>query len=180
MRSASESLSRVAAPNPSSPSSPYAQSHSRGVLEWMVVIEPSWPVFIACSMSSVSSPRTSPRTIRSGRIRSALITSSRCLTAPFALDVRRTCFEPHNVVLLHLQFGRVFDRDDALVRRDETGKHIEQRRLTGTSAGPTRRYSARAFTAPFSTSSIGSVNAPKRSRSSASKWGWFQTYESKE
>ena len=25
---------------------------SRGVLAWSVVIEPSWPVFMACSMSS--------------------------------------------------------------------------------------------------------------------------------
>src|SRR5262249_51919288 len=37
-------------------------SASRGVLAWTVVSEPSWPVFIACSMSSASSPRTSPTT----------------------------------------------------------------------------------------------------------------------
>ena len=46
-------------------------SASRGVLAWMVLIEPSWPVFIACSMSSASSPRHSPRMMRSGRMRSA-------------------------------------------------------------------------------------------------------------
>jgi len=50
---------------------------SRGVFEWTVASEPSWPVFIACSMSSASGPRTSPRMMRSGRMRSALRTSER-------------------------------------------------------------------------------------------------------
>ena len=57
-------------------------SASRALLAWTVVRLPSWPVFIACSMSSASSPRTSPTMMRSGRIRRALITSCRCLTAP--------------------------------------------------------------------------------------------------
>ena len=34
-----------------------------------------------------------------------------------AFDVRRARFQPHDVVLLQLQFGRVFDRDDAVVVR---------------------------------------------------------------
>ena len=57
-------------------------SASRGVLAWTVVRLPSWPVFIACSMSSASSLRTSPTMMRSGRIRRALTTSSRARTAP--------------------------------------------------------------------------------------------------
>src|SRR5471032_2132832 len=57
-------------------------SASRAVLAWMVAIDPSWPVFIACSMSSASAPRTSPSMMRSGRIRSALRTSARCVTSP--------------------------------------------------------------------------------------------------
>src|SRR5258707_652602 len=44
--------------------------------------EPSWPVFIACSMSKASSPRTSPSTMRSGRIRRLLMTSCRWRIAP--------------------------------------------------------------------------------------------------
>ena len=52
-------------------------SASRGVLAWSVDSEPSWPVFMACSMSSASPPRTSPTTMRSGRIRSEFRTSSR-------------------------------------------------------------------------------------------------------
>ena len=37
---------------------------------------------MACNISKASSPRTSPTTMRSGRIRKLLITSSRCRTAP--------------------------------------------------------------------------------------------------
>ena len=88
---------------------------SRGVLAWIVVSEPSWPVFIAWSMSSVSGPRHSPMMIRSGRIRRAFLTRSVAVIAPLALDVRRAGFQPHHVVLLQLQFGRVLDRDDAVV-----------------------------------------------------------------
>ncbi len=55
---------------------------SRVLLACIVVIEPSWPVFMAWSMSSVSGPRHSPTTIRSGRIRRLLISSSRMLMRP--------------------------------------------------------------------------------------------------
>ncbi|MNM83227.1 hypothetical protein D3C81_952810 [compost metagenome] len=44
---------------------------------------PSWPVFIACSMSSASAPRTSPTTIRLGRIRSEDRIKSRTVISPF-------------------------------------------------------------------------------------------------
>ena len=69
-------------------------SASRGELAWTVVSEPSWPVFIACSMSSASAPRTSPTMMRSGRMRSELRTSSRIGISPspsrfFGRDSRR-------------------------------------------------------------------------------------------
>ena len=57
-------------------------SASRGLLAWMVVKLPSCPVFMACNMSSASSARTSPMMIRSGRMRSALMTSCRWRTPP--------------------------------------------------------------------------------------------------
>ena len=57
-------------------------SASRGVLAWSVVSEPSWPVFMACSMSTASAPRHSPMMMRSGRMRSALTSSTRCGTSP--------------------------------------------------------------------------------------------------
>jgi hypothetical protein len=55
---------------------------SRALLAWIVVIDPSWPVFMACSMSITSSPRVSPTMMRSGRIRSAFRRQSRWVTAP--------------------------------------------------------------------------------------------------
>ena len=57
-------------------------SESRGELEWTVVMEPSWPVFMACSMSSAAASRTSPMMIRSGRIRSEFRTRSRIAISP--------------------------------------------------------------------------------------------------
>ena len=44
-------------------------SMSRGLLAWPVDIEPSWPVFMAWSMSRASPERHSPTMIRSGRMR---------------------------------------------------------------------------------------------------------------
>ena len=105
---------------------------SRGVLACSVVIEPSWPVFMACSMSSVSAPRHSPMMMRSGRIRRAFRTRSVAVIGALAFDVRRPRFQPHDVLLLQLQFGRVLDRDDALVVRNEARQRVEQRRFTGT------------------------------------------------
>ena len=67
---------------PSAPASRPAAARPRGEFACTVVSEPSWPVFSACSMSSASAPRTSPTTIRSGRIRSALRTSWRIVTSP--------------------------------------------------------------------------------------------------
>ena len=67
---------------PCPPSAPAGQSRRAALLAWMVVIDPSWPVVIACSMSKASSPRTSPTMMRSGRMRSAFLTSSRWRISP--------------------------------------------------------------------------------------------------
>ena len=91
-------------------------SASRGEFAWIVVSEPSWPVFIAWSMSSVSAPRTSPTTMRSGRMRSALRTSSRIRTSPSPSMFGRPRLEPDHVLLLELELGGVLDRDDPLAR----------------------------------------------------------------
>ncbi len=58
------------------------RSASEGELACTVVSEPSCPVLSAWSMSSASAPRTSPTTMRSGRIRSALRTSCLIVTSP--------------------------------------------------------------------------------------------------
>ncbi len=94
-------------------------SASRGELAWTVVIEPSWPVFMACSMSSASSPRHSPTMIRSGRMRSALLTRSRCRISPLPSMLGGPRFQPDDVLLLQLQFGGVFDGDHALLVGNE-------------------------------------------------------------
>ena len=55
---------------------------SRGLLACSVPIEPSWPVFIACSRSNASGPRTSPTMMRSGRMRRQFLTRSRMVISP--------------------------------------------------------------------------------------------------
>ena len=55
---------------------------SAGEFACRVVSEPSWPVFMACSMSAASAPRHSPTTMRSGRWRKALMTRSLMVTSP--------------------------------------------------------------------------------------------------
>src|SRR4051794_9860228 len=73
------------------------RSASAALPAWTVQSEPSWPVASAVSMSSASGPRTSPTTIRSGRIRSAFLTSRRIVTSPRPsrfggrASSRRTC-----------------------------------------------------------------------------------------
>ena len=58
------------------------RSASSGEFAWTVESAPSWPVLSAVSRSSASAPRTSPITIRSGRIRSAFRSRSRIETSP--------------------------------------------------------------------------------------------------
>ena len=68
--------------NPMNTSPSRCESASRALLACTVVIEPSWPVFMACSMSSASPPRTSPMMTRSGRMRRLFLTSARCEISP--------------------------------------------------------------------------------------------------
>ena len=53
---------------------------------------------------------------------------------PFALDIRRASFQTQHMILLHLQFGGVLNRDDPLIGPDEARQRIEQRRFSGTGA----------------------------------------------
>ena len=94
-------------------------SASRGVLACSVVSEPSWPVFIAWSMSSVSPQRHSPTTMRSGRMRRQFFTRSRMVIAPLPSRFGGRRLQLHPVLLRQLQLGRVLDGDDALVVGDE-------------------------------------------------------------
>ncbi len=67
--------------------------------------------------------------IRSGRMRKALLHQVGGGDGALALDIGRAGFQPHDVVLLQLQFGRVFDRHDAVGIGNEAGKRVQQRRL---------------------------------------------------
>ena len=90
------------------------RSASAGEPAWTVRERAVVPGRHRASMSSASPPRTSPTTIRSGRIRSALRTSRRIVTSPRPSSVRRPRLQAHDVRLLQPQLGRVLDRHDAL------------------------------------------------------------------
>ena len=51
-----------------------------------------------------------------------------------SFDVRRPSLKPHYVFLLKLQFGGIFDSDDAVGIRNITGEHVQQRGLTSSSS----------------------------------------------
>ena len=48
-----------------------------------------------------------------------------------AFDIGWPGFQSHNVVLAKLKFGRVFDRDDALIVRNERREHVQHRCFSG-------------------------------------------------
>ena len=50
---------------------------------------------------------------------------------PVSLQVRRPGFKTRDVRLFQLEFGRVFDRDDAFSWIDECRQRVQQRCLTG-------------------------------------------------
>ncbi len=86
MSSAPDTCSRMARTGRSTPAMrtivSRRASESRGLLACSVVIEPSWPVFMAWSMSSAAPSRISPTTMRSGRMRREFFTSSRMAISP--------------------------------------------------------------------------------------------------
>ena len=131
---------------------------SRGLLAWTVVIEPSCPVFIACNMSSASSPRTSPTTMRSGRIRRALITSSRCRTAPLP----STLGGRHSSRTTCSCFSRSSAESSMVTMRSRSEMNPEStlsKVVLPAPVPPETTMFSRAFTAYFSTSSICGVSA---------------------
>ena len=99
-------------------------------------MEPSWPVFhslqhvqglFAANLSQDDAIRTHTQCIDD---------ELALLDGPVAFDVGRPRLKPDDMLLLDLEFSRVFYGDNALIRRDITGKDVEQRGLTA--AGSTR------------------------------------------
>jgi hypothetical protein len=134
-------------------------SASRGVFACSVVSEPSCPVFMACSMSTASEPRTSPMTMRSGRIRSALMSSSRCVTSPspstFAgrVSSRTTCGWRS---CSSAESSMVTIRSSCGMLDDSTFRSV----VLPAPVPPEMSTFSRALTTPSSSSSMGSVRAP--------------------
>jgi hypothetical protein len=92
---------------------------SSGVLACRVVIDPSWPVFMACSMSTASFPRHSPHHNPVGPHSQRVANQLPEWNRPGTLNVRWTCLQPHHVLLRKAQFGGIFDRDHAFTVRNE-------------------------------------------------------------
>ena len=119
-------------------------SASRGVLAWMVPIEPSWPVFIACSMSMASSDADladdDPVGAHAQRVLDQVADGDLAL----ALDVGGAGLEPHDVRLLQLQLGGVLDRHGALAVVDHPRHGVEERGLARAGAAGDQDVEPRA------------------------------------
>ena len=92
---------------------------SRGVFAWIVVSEPSWPVFMAWSMSTVSGAAALADDDAVGPHPQGVPDEVADRDLALALDVGGPRLERDHVLLRELQLGRVLDRDDALAVRDE-------------------------------------------------------------
>ena len=107
---------------------------SRGLLAWTVVSEPSWPVFMAWSMSSASSAAALTDDDAVGPHAQRVDHQVADVDGAVPFDVGRPGFHARHVRLAQPQFGGVFDGDDPLVLRDVGGEHVEQGRLAGAGA----------------------------------------------
>jgi len=141
-------------------------SVSRALFECAVVSEPSWPVFMAWSMSSASPPRTSPTMIRSGRMRRALITSWRIVTCPLPsmlggrASSRTRCF----------WFNCNSAESSIVTMRSEEGKKLESmlsRVVLPVPVPPETTIFCRAVTQARRKSIIFWFNVPTRSMSAS-------------
>ena len=65
---------------PAAPSARAGRPRPRGLSAWTVVIEPGWPVLTARRKLEASAPRSSPRMMRSGRMRSEACSRSSAST----------------------------------------------------------------------------------------------------
>ena len=75
-------------------------SASRGVLAWIVDIEPSWPVFIACSMSKASGAAHLADDDAVGPHAQRVADKLALRDLADAFDVRRPRFHLHDMRLL--------------------------------------------------------------------------------
>ncbi len=146
-------------PRHQAPSSRSAAAPRSGEPAWTVVSDPSWPVFIACSMSSASGPRTSPTMMRSGRMRSAFRTSARSVDLAAALDVRRPRLEPRHVRQRQRSSAASSTVTMRSVGIDVRGERVQKRRLAGTGAAADDDVQPRRCTARRSSAASAAIEA---------------------
>ena len=140
-------------------------SASRGELACAVVSEPSWPVFIACSMSSASPPRHSPTTMRSGRMRRALRTRSRMVIRPLPSRLAGRASSDTRFGWLSLSSAA----SSMVTMRSSSGMKLERMFssvVLPEPVPPVTTMFLRSRTATCRNSSIGSLIEPNCSRSS--------------
>ncbi len=92
---------------------------SRELLAWTVVIEPSWPVFMACSMSMASGAAALADDDPVGPHPQGVFDQVADGVGPGPFDVGRLGLQRDHVLLVQLQLRRVFDGDDPLFVGDE-------------------------------------------------------------
>ena len=100
-------------------------SASRGRLAWMVPSEPSWPVFMACSMSMRLGAADLAEDDAVGAHTQRVLHEVAHVDFADALEVGRARLQADHVRLLELQFGGVLDGDDALADVDQLGHRVQ-------------------------------------------------------
>ena len=86
---------------------------------------------MAWSMSNASSPRHLTDDDAVGTHTQAVDQQLPLADGSLAFNVRRPCFQTHDVFLRQLKFGRVLDRDDALILRNVLRQDVQEGRLAG-------------------------------------------------
>ena len=104
---------------------------SRVVLAWTVDMLPSWPVFIACSMSNASAAADLADDDAVGPHAQRVANQVALGDLATSLQAGRAGFHAHHMRLLQLQFGGILDGDDALAVIDRSRHGVHQRGLAG-------------------------------------------------
>ena len=99
------------------------------VFAWMVASEPECPVFKESSSVRASTPRTSPRMMRSGRHRRADFKRSSKVTADLNVSVWHSTARMFGFWIGKL--GGVLDDNDALMLRYRIRQDAQERGLSG-------------------------------------------------
>ena len=100
----------------------------------MVVSEPSWPVFMACKHVEGFFAADLADDDAVGAHTQTVDDQLPHADCAFAFDVGSASFEADDVLLLELQFGGVFDGDDALDVGNVAGENVEQSGFAGAGA----------------------------------------------